>query len=220
MKLQFMVCAALILWNTGSLSAQTTTRSDQARSTIAANHKTHSMDGSNTLYQYGVADAFVNGFYEGQLSIRQIKQHGNFGIGAPDLIDGELTMFNGKIYQSNAKGQTFEAPDSLKSPLIFVSHFEPQTMFYLSEVTDLPSLFRQIEARLPGKICFYAIRVTGRFSQMKTRAFSPVVKTPFKPLAELLDQQHVFDLVNTNGCMIGYYMPGYLAGINIVGLHF
>jgi acetolactate decarboxylase len=62
--------------------------------------------------------------------------------------------------------------------------------------------------------------VTGSFNTMKTRAFSPVTKRPFKPLAQLLDQQHIFDLGSTNGTMVGFYIPGYLSGLNIVGLHF
>lgn len=178
------------------------------------------MNSSTSLFQYGIADAFVNGLYEGELSIRDLKQKGNFGIGAPNFIDGELTMVNGKIYQTNASGETIEAPDTLKSPLVFVTSFKAETMFSIPEVADIHSLFTKIEKLLPNRNSIYAIRITGDFSTMKTRAFSPVVKKPFKPLSQLLDQQHVFDFEHTKGSMIGFYMPGYLAGINIVGLHF
>lgn len=178
------------------------------------------MNYPTTLFQYGVADAFVNGLYEGQLSIGQVKKTGDFGLGAPDLIDGELTMYDGKIYQTNAKGQTFEAPDTLKSPLIFVSTFKAETVLSLTDVTDIQTLFARIEALLPNKNSIYAIHVTGDFLKMKTRAFSPVIKKPFRPLSQLLDQQHVFNFEHAHGSMIGFYIPGYLSGINIVGMHF
>ncbi|KAF5276818.1 hypothetical protein FQR65_LT16161 [Abscondita terminalis] len=52
----------------------------------------------NKLYQYGVADAFVGGLYKGTLPLKALKLKGDFfGLGAPDMLDGELTMLDGKI---------------------------------------------------------------------------------------------------------------------------
>ncbi|MET3501299.1 acetolactate decarboxylase [Mucilaginibacter rubeus] len=220
MKTKFIFCAGLLLGYGCSLPGQSLPGSDQRSLTTRDKNKTPIMKSPTTLFQYGVADAFINGLYEGQCSIGQVKETGNFGIGAPDLIDGELTMSDGKIYQTNAKGETFEAPDTLKSPLIFVSTFKAETALSLADITDMPMLFTGIAALLPDKNRIYAIRVTGDFSKMKTRAFSPVFKKPFKPLSQLLDQQHIFNFEHTNGSMIGFYMPGYLSGINIVGMHF
>ncbi|HMI64370.1 MAG TPA: acetolactate decarboxylase, partial [Puia sp.] len=52
------------------------------------------------LFQYGIADAFVNGLYTGEYPVGQLKREGDFGLGAPDLVDGELTMSNGVVYQT------------------------------------------------------------------------------------------------------------------------
>ncbi len=220
MRITLIFCFGLLLLYAGLVSAQSASNSPQLQFTIAKQNNTNFMNSSGSLFQYGIADAFVNGLYEGELSIRELKQQGNFGIGAPNFIDGELTMLNGKIYQTNANGETFEAPDSLKSPLVFVCSFKAEIMISIPEIADIHSLFTKIEKLLPNRNSIYAIRISGDFSKMKTRAFSPVVKKPFKPLSQLLDQQHVFNFENTRGSMIGFYMPGYLAGINIVGLHF
>jgi acetolactate decarboxylase len=220
MKIFYIFCFGLLAFHAGTVSAQSSFNNSHIQFTIAEKNKINLMNGPTSLFQYGIADAFVNGLYEGELSIKELKQQGNFGIGAPNFIDGELTMINGKVYQTNAKGKTFEALDTLKSPLVFVTSFKAETMFSIPEIADVHTLFTQLEKLLPNRNNIYAIRISGDFSKIKTRAFSPVVKKPFKPLAQLLDQQHVFNFEHTNGSMIGFYIPGYLAGINIVGLHF
>jgi len=172
------------------------------------------------LFQYGVANAFIDGLYEGEFSIEQLKEKGNFGIGAPNLIDGELTIVDGKAYQSNAKGQTIEVPGALMTPFAFVTTFKADTMISLLDIQDIKSLFARIEMLLPNPNAIYALRIKGTFATMRTRAFPPVRQKPFKPLAQLLDQQQFFEMKETAGDMIGFYIPGYLSGINIVGLHF
>lgn len=177
-------------------------------------------DTRSQLFQYGVADAFIKGIYEGQLSIHELKQQGNFGIGAPNLVDGELTILDGVVYQTKATGETIEAPNTLKTPFAFITAFKAETVQILLEVDNADTLFKRIQALLPNKNGIYALRINGTFSHVRTRAFSPVGEQPFKPLALLLDQQHFFDLNNTTGTLVGFYMPGYLSGINITGMHF
>ena len=172
------------------------------------------------LFQYGVASAFIDGLYEGQLSIDQLTQKGDFGIGAPNYIDGELTIVDGKAYQSNAKGQTIEASKVLMTPFAFVTTFRADTISYLSNVQDLKDLFARIDKLLPDPNAIYAIRIKGTFLNIRTRAFPPIRQKPYQPLAQLLSEQRFFDLKETDGDMIGFYIPGYLSGINIVGLHF
>lgn len=172
------------------------------------------------VFQYGIANAFIQGIYEGQLSIKEVKQQGDFGLGAPNLIDGELTMIDGKVFQTNAYGETFEAPDSLKTPFVFVTAFKPDTVQHLTDIRAIGDLFARIEGSLPNKNSIYAIRIRGNFLKMRTRAFSPVSQKPYKPLSQLLAQQHFFNCDQANGTMIGFYMPGYLSGINIAGMHF
>jgi len=172
------------------------------------------------VFQYGIANAFIQGIYEGQLSVKEVKQQGDFGLGAPNLIDGELIMIEGKVFQTNAHGETFEAPDSLKTPFVFVTAFKPEAIHYFSDIETIGDLFTRIEGCLSNKNSIYAIRITGKFMKMGTRAFSPVTQKPYKPLSQLLGQQHFLNCDQTNGTMIGFYMPGYLSGINIVGMHF
>lgn len=172
------------------------------------------------LFQYGVANAFIEGVYEGELPVSELLEEGDFGLGAPNLIDGELTIVGGKAYQSNAKGETFEAPTKLNTPFAFVTKFRPDTVCQLPPVQSIEELFSRIRTLLPNPNSMYALHITGKFSEMKTRAFPPVKQKPFIPIARQLDRQVFMKLNETEGEMIGFYMPVYLSGINIAGLHF
>lgn len=175
---------------------------------------------ANRLYQFGIAEAFINGLYEGSLPVGSLKAMGDFGIGAPDLIDGELTIYNGKAYQTRWNGLTTEAPDSLKTPFAFVSYFKPQITFTISGITSQALILEHIDQYLKNKNGMYAIRISGNFNHVKTRAFPQVTAKPFVPLANMLEKQHFFDFANIEGILIGYKLPPYLAGINIAGYHF
>jgi len=211
----------LLLFNPFLLAAQSPAKSAGSSTKISDIFpKSNSTKNNRILYQYGIAEAFIEGLYEGQLSVREIKQLGNFGIGAPNYVDGELTIVDGKAYQSNAKGQTFEAKDDLKTPFVFVTTFSSKKAQLLLDVKTISELFARIDSLLPNRNGLFAIRIKGTFSAMSTRAFPAVKATPYKPLAQFLDQQHFFNYTDIEGEMIGFYMPGYLSGINITGPHF
>jgi acetolactate decarboxylase len=66
----------------------------------------------------------------------------------------------------------------------------------------------------------YAIRISGVFEYVKTRAFPPVQNEPFAPLAAMIDKQHFFEFHKVKGVLVGYKLPPYLDGVSIGGYHF
>lgn len=174
----------------------------------------------NRLYQYGVADAFVGGLYKGTLPISELKKNGDFGLGAPDMLDGELMMYEGKVFQTQASGLTRIVPNTFKTSLSFVTFFKPDMQFEMTNSTAREQVLALIEQKLTNKNGLYAIKITGRFDSIRTRAFPPVTAEPFPPLSTIMDRQHFFDMKNTKGVLVGYKFPSYLNGINVAGYHF
>jgi len=174
----------------------------------------------NTLYQYGTAESFVGGLFEANLPVADLLKHGDFGIGAPGLLDGELVVYNGQAYQSQATGKTAAVPGSFKTALAFVTFFKPDTTFHISAALNQKEALAQLEQYVSHKNSAYAIKISGKFSYLKTRAFPPYTQKPYPPLATLLDRQKFFDIRNTSGVIIGYKLPPYLNGLSIEGYHF
>ena len=174
----------------------------------------------NKLYQYGVADAFVGGLYKGTLPVKDLKLRGDFGLGAPDMLDGELTMLDGKVYQTKAKGETVEPETDFKTSMSFVTFFKADTVINVENTIGEKALWEQIGKALNNKNTMYAIKITGQFDHIKTRAFPPVKNEPFPLITSIFDTQKFFEFSNTQGTLIGYHLPEYLNGINSKGFHF
>jgi acetolactate decarboxylase len=171
------------------------------------------------LQQYAPITPFLNGQFRGLYALGEMKQHGDFGLGAPNALDGELTMVQGRWYRTQATGVTTEMPDSARAPFTLVAFSRPTRTVRLSRTLTRPQLLHALDSLLPKPNSLYAVHVTGRFGLMQTRAF-PAMKPPFKPLAQLMSQQHVFKLSQVTGDLVGFRLPSYLEGVSIPGYHF
>jgi acetolactate decarboxylase len=174
----------------------------------------------NNLYSAGYASAFIGGLYDGYFPYHQLKAHGDFGLGAIDKMDGELTMLNGNIYQTQFTGKTRLVNDADKTPYAVVCFFHAAKVFSVNTILDKAGLYKYLDSLLSDQNGMYAIHIRGNFSYVKTRAFPPVAKKPYLPLADMLDKQHFFEFNNTDGDLVGYRLPSFMEGAHISGYHF
>ncbi len=65
----------------------------------------------------------------------------------------------------------------------------------------------------------YAIKVTGHFTSMTTRS-EERQEPPYRPLADVLANQIVFNLSDVEATMVGFRLPDYMAQSNAAGYHF
>ncbi len=198
-----------------NVSAQQITDIEQRKKKSTGKNKEY-----NVLYQYGMANAFLSGLYKGTLPIGDLKKYGDFGIGAPDMLDGELIMNNGKMYQTRFTGETSVVPDSVKTSLSFVCFFNADTTIYSENIQDKEKALKWIDSFLNNKNGIYAIRISGTFDYVKTRAFPPVEKEPFTDLVSMMDKQHFFKSQKISGVFAGFKIPSFLAGTSIPDFHF
>ncbi len=174
---------------------------------------------NKTLYTAGHASAFIGGLYDAVYPYTKVLRHGNFGLGAPDKLDGEVLILNGKIYQTQATGKTFEVKPTAITPFAVVNFFNTGKAFKTSLKLSKAQLFAYLDSMLTNKNGIFAIKVTGYFGMIKTRAFPPVQK-PYVPLADMLPLQHFFTFENIKGTLVGYRIPAFMDGPNITGYHF
>ena len=172
------------------------------------------------LFTAGHASAFIGGLYDAYFPYSQLKLHGDFGLGAPDKLDGELLMLDGKLYQTQASGKTSEIPDTGRTPFAVVNFFNTDKTFNGPEGQTKDELYAFLDSRLPDKNSVYAIKIKGKFTMVKTRAFPPVTKKPYAPLASMLSLQKFFSFEHVKGTLVGYRIPAHMEGANISGYHF
>lgn len=167
-----------------------------------------------------MANTLLGGLYEGFYSVDHLKRMGNFGIGAPHLLDGELLIVDGRVWQTTASDSTFEAAGSLLVPYAAVHNFKPTGAIKLEGSFSRDELYAMLDSVLAPLNGMYGVKISGRFTTIKTRAFPAVTDLPAPPLASIMDRQVVFNHDNQMGMLVGYRLPPFMVGLNFPGYHF
>src|SRR6185369_13624699 len=56
----------------------------------------------HTLYQVSTSTALVEGIYRGAVTVGQLLEHGDFGLGTFEGLDGEMIVVDGEVFQVRA----------------------------------------------------------------------------------------------------------------------
>jgi acetolactate decarboxylase len=171
----------------------------------------------HTLFQVSTSTALVEGLYQGAVSVATIKEHGDFGLGTFEDVDGEMIVLDGHVYQALSDGQVHEASDSSLVPFAVVTNFTPETTVKLETISNFEDLVEQLEPHRISNNVFFAIQCKGNFEWIKVRS---VCKTPSGiRFDEVAAAQKEFEFQNIAGTVVGFWTPSYASAINIPGYH-
>ena len=176
-------------------------------------------DDIDTLTQYSTINALLNKVYDGEMTVGEVKQHGDFGLGTFNSMNGEMVVLDGHLYRVSADGVAREPVDDEKIPFTSVTYFETDLKYDIDSGISFDSLEKKIDSVLPTKNIFYAIKITGEFEKIKTRSV-PKQDKPYKSITEIVKTQPTFEFANVKGTVVGFYCPQYMKGINVSGYHF
>ena len=170
------------------------------------------------LFQYSSLQTLQAGVYDGDLTAGELKRHGDFGLGTFNTLDGEMVVLDGSVYQVKADGVVYRPADSQKLPFAVVTDFAADQTIEVDQAVDCAGLQKYLDSQLPSLNVPYAIKISGTFAQLKTRSVPSQIR-PYRPLAEVVKTQATFDFTNVSGDMVGFRLPGYMAGVNAAGYH-
>jgi len=173
----------------------------------------------HAIYQYSPLNSLMSGVYDGGKTIAELYKYGNFGMGTINGLDGELVIVKGQAYQIRSDGQVVKLNGNTNVPFAQVCFFTPQKSFVISGGVTLETAKTLIDSKLKSKNIFYAINIKGQFEYVKARSVPKQFK-PFVPCLEVVKKQSVFELVTTEGQVIGFRCPEYIKEINSPGYHF
>jgi acetolactate decarboxylase len=172
----------------------------------------------HTLFQVSTSGALVAGVFDREVSVESILEHGDFGLGTFANLDGEMVVLDGRAFQVQGTGRVLEAAPDAGAPFAVVTRFSPQIH------TDSGPLksFKDLEEccdryRSSGNI-FYAIRLDGHFSRVRTRAVNP--PSPGTRLADATKSQSEFSFTDIDGTLVGLWSPGFSSAFSVPGYHF
>ena len=113
------------------------------------------------LFQYNTLGALMAGLYGGTMTVGELLEHGDLGLGTLDSIDGELIVLDGKAYQAKGSGEKPEivevSPDALIPYAAVVPHQAEVIFRQRFEMTD-QELEKRIESYYDGENLFVRLR--------------------------------------------------------------
>lgn len=175
-------------------------------------------DNKDTIYQVSTIGAIMQGVYDGAVSFGELKQHGDFGIGTFNSLDGEMVALDGGFYGVGVDGKAYPVDETAKTPFSVVTFFEADKIIRLDEPMAYEELTRYLDTLFPTKNIFYAIKIEGTFKRVKTRSVPRQAK-PYQPLLEVTKNQSVFEFRNVEGTVVGFWFPRYMEKVNVPGYH-
>ena len=173
----------------------------------------------DTLFQVSAINALLAGVYDGDVTFEELSEHGDFGLGTFQALDGEMIALDGRFYQIRNDGVAYPADDAMKTPFAVVTYFEADRSERLDKCENYAQLEQHLDALLPTENIFYAIKVDGVLDYVKARSV-PKQDKPYPPLAEAIKDQSVFEFNDVGGTIVGFRCPEYVDGTNVPGYHF
>ena len=173
---------------------------------------------AHEYYQTSLLSAVMQGVYDGTVSIGQLLEHGDFGLGTFNALDGEMVILDGVAYRLDGDGKASVASDSALTPYAAVINFEPTVSLSLDASINKGGFEGELDAMAEAKNLFYAVRFTGLITHIKYRNVLRQER-PYKPLLEVVKTQAEFELNDVQGTILGFRCPDYAVGIGVPGYH-
>ena len=178
----------------------------------------HAERPEHELFQTSTVQALLAGAYDGDVTLAEVLEHGDLGLGTLNGLDGELIVLDGEAWKARLDCTLERPAPSAKTPYAVVVPFSP------GEPLQLRGPFGEdeLEARLGDRVARAtrptAVRIEGSFAEVHVRSV-PRQQPPYRPLAEVIAQQQLSVLREVSGTMIGFCFPDALDGIEMVGAH-
>jgi acetolactate decarboxylase len=171
----------------------------------------------HTLYQVSTAGALVEGVYQGAVSVGVVREHGDFGLGTFEDLDGEMVVLDGHVFRVSSSGDVHEVPDDATTPFAVVTRFGEPGAMVVDAIDGLAALTAAVDTRRDSANVFFAVRVDGHFDAIHVRAACRTA--PGVPLAVATEHQAEFELTGVDGTLVGFWSPPYASGVEVAGYH-
>ena len=172
----------------------------------------------HTAFQAGTLAALMAGGYDGDATLDDLLRHGDLGIGTVQHLGGELIVLDGEIWVVAGDGQVRSVARDTCTPFAVVVRFAPTVTAELPGPLDLAALHDALEAIAPEVAPVVAVRVDGRFADLRLRSVHPQTP-PYPPLRDVVEHQTEWTMAEATGTVVGFRFPDATAGVEVPGYH-
>ena len=180
------------------------------------------MGEQNRMYQVSTLQALALGYTKTVISVSELLQNGDTGLGTFEDVNGEMIIMDGHCYQARWDGAVSEANPNAGVPFSAVARLLGERQFEMSEKQDIESIRTELTQRIEehfGLNSMHVVRIDGEFEKVDARSEEPY-RSHHITLKEVLDKKQTsFVFENIRGSLVGVYFPDHMDGINMPGWH-
>ena len=172
----------------------------------------------HVLFQASTIGALLEGAFDGDVNFDELAGHGDLGLGTLNGLDGEMIAIDGAFYRADVDGLIEEIADTERTPFAAMAWFDPSIEREIPEPLDYAELLAELDAIAADPEASCALRIDGEFEYIRARSV-PRQYPPYRPLAEVVADQHVFEFHEVEGNLVGFRFPDYARGLEAEGYH-
>lgn len=169
----------------------------------------------HTIYQVSTSGALVQGVYQGCVRVGDLLQHGDFGLGTFEGLDGEGILLDGTCWQACGDGTVRQAPADALAPFWVATRFAADHQATLRDLASWTDLTARLDGLRDNANLFVAIPIRGVFERIRYRVACKA--QPGVDLVSATNSQATFDLEQVAGTLVGFWTPSYARTINVPG---
>ena len=178
----------------------------------------HAERAAHVLFQASTIGALLDGAFDGDLTFAELGERGDLGLGTLNGLDGEMIAIDGEFLRADVDGDVTPVGPGERTPFAVVTRFEPTVEAEIGGGLDHEAILAALDELAPEGEPTFAVRLDGRFESVRARSV-PRQEPPYRPLGEVVADQHVFELTDVEGSMVGFRFPAYVEGIEVAGYH-
>jgi len=172
----------------------------------------------HTLFQVSTSAALVEGLYQGAVRVSRLLRHGDFGLGTFIDLDGEMVVLESVCYRVGPDGAVTNVEGDRLIPYAVVTRFSAEFAKLSQNVDSFSKLVWVCDALRSSQNAFYAFRVEGKFSFVKTRVMKAVPHGTGLRAASTGQEEFTFE--DQEGTLVGLWSPGFASSFSVPGYHF
>lgn len=173
----------------------------------------------HVVFQTSTLAALLDGAYDGDLTIGELRAHGDLGLGTFEALDGEMIVLDGEVWRARLDGTVAPVADDERTPFAVVTPFGADVTVTVERELSHDELLALVDAHAPGAPdATLALRFDGMLAAVHARSVGPQQR-PYRPLTEVAAEMRDFMLPATGGSLVGFRFPQTAEGVELPGFH-
>ena len=175
---------------------------------------------SNKIYQASTLQALALGYTRPVVTVQELLEHGDTGLGSFEDVDGEMIIVDGVCYQVKQDGSVVRSNGEAGVPFAVSGFVKDGRRFEIEESPDIEAIKRELTLRTEEDFGLYSIhiaRIDVWFEAVHARAGAPYRSQHISLKNILSKTQNDFSFERLHGTLVCVYFPDYMDGINAAG---